>query len=238
MLVWPLRVLGQRVTTVQKRARRERHGSARCSRSSRDSRSPAIPRELERPRAETSSWPASASGTRATAPVLDGLDLHVAPGESLAARRGDGLGQEHRRRPAGPSLRPGGRPRPARRASTSASCDLADVRRAVALVFEETFLFSESVAENIRVGRPTPRDEDVGERAARSRGRCGVHRRPPDGLRHGARRARVLALRRPAPANRDRPRDPRRPGRAGARRRDLRRSTRRRSTRSARRSRR
>ena len=29
---------------------------------------------------------------------------------------------------------------------------IADVRRAVALVFEETFLFSESVRENIRFG--------------------------------------------------------------------------------------
>ena len=42
---------------------------------------------------------------------------------------------------------------------------LADVRRSVALVFEDTFLFSESVAENIRVGRPEAADEDV-ERAA------------------------------------------------------------------------
>jgi ATP-binding cassette subfamily B protein len=35
------------------------------------------------------------------------------------------------------------------------------VRSAVALVFEDTFLFSESVRENIRVGRPDANDEEV-----------------------------------------------------------------------------
>src|SRR5205814_2016940 len=42
---------------------------------------------------------------------------------------------------------------------------LADVRRAVALVFEETFLFTESVRENIRFGRPDA-DDDAVVRAA------------------------------------------------------------------------
>jgi ATP-binding cassette subfamily B protein len=42
---------------------------------------------------------------------------------------------------------------------------LADVRRSVALVFEETFLFTDTVRENIRFGRPEAGDEEV-ERAA------------------------------------------------------------------------
>ena len=42
---------------------------------------------------------------------------------------------------------------------------LADVRRAVALVFEETFLFTDTVRENIRFARPDASDADV-ERAA------------------------------------------------------------------------
>jgi ATP-binding cassette subfamily B protein len=42
---------------------------------------------------------------------------------------------------------------------------LADVRRAVALVFEETFLFTESVHENIRIGRPDADDEAVARAA-------------------------------------------------------------------------
>jgi ATP-binding cassette subfamily B protein len=43
---------------------------------------------------------------------------------------------------------------------------LADVRQAVALVFEETFLFTESVRENIRFGRPDADDESVASAAA------------------------------------------------------------------------
>src|SRR5256885_11836669 len=43
---------------------------------------------------------------------------------------------------------------------------LADVRQAVALVFEETFLFTESVRENIRFGRPDADDEAVARAAA------------------------------------------------------------------------
>ena len=57
---------------------------------------------------------------------------------------------------------------------------LAEVRRAVALVFEETFLFSESVAENIRVGRPDATDEDV-HRAAELAGAAAFVDDLPDG---------------------------------------------------------
>jgi ATP-binding cassette subfamily B protein len=57
---------------------------------------------------------------------------------------------------------------------------LAEVRRAVALVFEETFLFSESVAENIRVGRPDASDEDV-RRAAELAGAAAFVDELPDG---------------------------------------------------------
>src|SRR5262249_59916540 len=42
---------------------------------------------------------------------------------------------------------------------------LADVRRAVALVFEETFLFTDTVRENIRFGLPDAGDTAI-ERAA------------------------------------------------------------------------
>ena len=80
--------------------------------------------------------------------MLDGLDLHVAPGESLALVGATGSGkstvagllarlydpEEGRVVLDGHDLR---------------ELRIADVRRAVALVFEETFLFSESVRENI-----------------------------------------------------------------------------------------
>src|SRR4029078_4229520 len=57
---------------------------------------------------------------------------------------------------------------------------IADVRRAVALVFEETFLFSESVRENIRLGRPNASDEDV-RRAAELAGAAACVDDLPDG---------------------------------------------------------
>ena len=106
-------------------------------------------------------------------PMLDGLDLHVAPGESLALVGATGSGkstvagllarlydpEEGRVLLDGHDLR---------------ELRLADVRRAVALVFEETFLFSESVRENIRFGRPDADDEDVAPRSRAGR-RGGVH---------------------------------------------------------------
>src|SRR5213076_2080104 len=57
---------------------------------------------------------------------------------------------------------------------------LADVRQAVALVFEETFLFTESVRENIRLGRPEADDEAVAE-AARLAGAAEFIAELPDG---------------------------------------------------------
>ena len=67
---------------------------------------------------------------------------------------------------------------------------------------------------------PTPRREEV-ERAARGRPGRRVHRGPAEGLRHADRRARADAVGRPAPADRDRPRGPRRPAHPDPRRRDL-----------------
>jgi ATP-binding cassette subfamily B protein len=54
------------------------------------------------------------------------------------------------------------------------------VRRAVALVFEETFLFTESVRENIRFGRPDADDVAV-TRAAAQAGASEFIARLPDG---------------------------------------------------------
>ena len=111
--------------------------------------------------------------------MLDGLDLHVAPGESLALVGATGSGkstvagllarlydpEDGRVLLDGHDLR---------------ELRLAQVRRAVALVFEETFLFSESVAENIRVGRPDATDEDV-RRAAELAGAAAFVDDLPDG---------------------------------------------------------
>ena len=57
---------------------------------------------------------------------------------------------------------------------------LSDVRQAVALVFEETFLFTDTVKENIRFARPNAPDEEVA-RAAELAGAAEFIAHLPDG---------------------------------------------------------
>jgi ATP-binding cassette subfamily B protein len=176
MLVWPLRVLGQRVTTLQKalaasgRITEVLEAEPRLA-------EPRTPLELQ------ASGDIQLEGVRfgheGDHAVLDGLDLHVAAGESLALVGATGSGkstvagllarlydpEDGRVLLDGHDLR---------------ELRLAEVRRAVALVFEETFLFSESVAENIRVGRPDASDEDV-RRAAELAGAAAFVDELPDG---------------------------------------------------------
>jgi ATP-binding cassette subfamily B protein len=179
MLVWPLRVLGQRVTTLQKAL----GASGRITEVLE-----AEPRLLEPRHAEELDRPVRGDvrledvrfGHEGDHAVLDGLDLHVAPGESVALVGATGSGkstvagllarlydpEDGRVLLDGHDLR---------------ALRLADVRRAVALVFEETFLFSESVRENIRVGRPDANDEDV-QRAAELAGAADFVANLPDGF--------------------------------------------------------
>src|SRR5204862_6247538 len=101
-------------------------------------------------------------------PVLDGLDLELAAGDSVALVGATGSGKSTVAGllarlydpDDGRVLLDGHDVRELR---------LTDVRRAVALVFEETFLFTESVRENIRLGRPEADDEPVLGAAARAR---------------------------------------------------------------------
>src|ERR671937_772933 len=163
MLVWPLRVLGQRVTTVQKALA----ASARITEVLE-----AEPRLVEARHPEMLEQPVQGDvrledvrfGHQGDQAVLDGLDLHVAPGESLALAGATGSGKST---VAGLLARlydpEGGRV--LLDGHDLRNLRLVDVRSAVALVFEETFLFSESVHENIRFGRPGAEDVEV-ERAA------------------------------------------------------------------------
>jgi ATP-binding cassette subfamily B protein len=163
MLVWPLRVLGQRVSTLQKALA----ASARITEVLETEprlREPRHPQELERPvrgdvRVESVSF-----GHEGDRPVLDGLELELGSGESVALVGSTGSGKstvagllarlydpdDGRVLLDGHDLR---------------ELRLADVRRAVALVFEETFLFTESVRENIRFGRPDADDASVARAA-------------------------------------------------------------------------
>src|SRR5204863_5013216 len=118
-------------------------------------------------------------GHQGDQPVLDGLDLHLAPGESLALAGATGSGKST---VAGLLARlydpEGGRV--LLDGHDLHDLRLSDVRTAVALVFEETFLFSESVRENIRFGRPDAGDPDV-ERAAKPAGAAEFIDALPDG---------------------------------------------------------
>jgi ATP-binding cassette subfamily B protein len=178
MLVWPLRVLGQRVTTLQKAV----GASARISEvleAEPQLRDPRHPEPLERPVRGDVLLSGVQFGHEGGHPVLDGLDLHVAPGESVALVGATGSGK---------STVAGLLARLYDPDAGSVSLDghdvrqlrIADVRGAVALVFEETFLFTDTVRENIRFARPDAGDDDV-ERAAALAGAAGFIADLPDG---------------------------------------------------------
>jgi ATP-binding cassette subfamily B protein len=178
MLVWPLRVLGQRVTTLQKAV----GASARISEvldAEPQLRDPRHPEVLERPVRGDVRLSGVQFGHEGGHPVLDGLDLHVAPGESVALVGATGSGK---------STVAGLLARLYDPDAGSVSLDghdvralrIADVRGAVALVFEETFLFTDTVRENIRFARPDAHDDDV-ERAAELAGAAAFIADLPDG---------------------------------------------------------
>jgi len=107
-------------------------------------------------------------GYNPSAPVLRGFDLHIAPGSSVAVVGATG----------------GGKSTVARLLVRFYDVDegaveldgvdvrdltLADLRHAVSIVFEDTFLFNDSVAANIAFSRPDASNDDI-ERAARLAG--------------------------------------------------------------------
>jgi ATP-binding cassette subfamily B protein len=178
LLVWPLRVLGQRVTTLQKAV----GASARISEvldAEPQLREPRHPTELDGPLRGDVRLERVQFGHEGDRPVLDGLDLHVAPGESLALVGATGSGKStvagllaRLYDPDDGSVQLDGH--------DVRELRISDVRRAVALVFEETFLFTDTVRENIRFARPEAHDEEV-ERAAELAGAAEFIADLPDG---------------------------------------------------------
>jgi ATP-binding cassette subfamily B protein len=163
MLVWPMRVLGQRVTTLQKAV----GASARISEvldAEPRLKDPRHPEQLERPVRGDVELAGVEFGHDGDHSILDGLDLHVAPGESLALVGATGSGKStvagllaRLYDPDSGVVRLDGH--------DVRQLRLSDVRRAVALVFEETFLFTDTVRENIRFSRPDATDEDIAQAA-------------------------------------------------------------------------
>ncbi len=177
-LVWPLRVLGQRVTTLQKAV----GASARISEvleaepKLRESRHPV---ELARPVRGDVRLDGVRFGHEDGHAVLDRLDLHVASGESLALVGPTGSGKSTIAGLLARLYDPDGG-RVLLDGHDVRELRLGDVRQAVALVFEETFLFSDTVKENIRFARPDASDPDV-KRAAQLAGAAEFIADLPDG---------------------------------------------------------
>ena len=177
-LVWPLRVLGQRISTVQNAVA----ASARIVEVM-DERAEVVERPDPVRRAVSASADVRFEDVRfgyvGSTPVLDGLSLHIEPGASVALVGRTGAGKST----IAALL--------ARFYDVEAGAieldgvdvrDLAvsDLRRAVAIVADDTFLFSDTVHANIAYGNPGASEDDI-EQAARVSGAEDFIRELPDG---------------------------------------------------------
>ncbi len=152
-------------------------------------------------------------------PVLDGLRLTIEAGESVALVGATGSGKSTVARllprfydiDGGRILLDG---------VDVAQLPLRELRQAIGIVFEETFLFSDTIANNIAFAEPEATDDQIRARRPVGGG-ARVHHHAARGLPHRDRRAGVLAVGRPAPAPGHRPGHPRRPPGADPRRRHL-----------------
>jgi ATP-binding cassette subfamily B protein len=164
MLVWPFRVLGQRVSTLQK-ALAAGVRIAEVLETEPQLRERRHAESFDRPIAGDVAMENVHFGHDGDRPVLDGLDLHVGAGESVALVGSTGSGKSTIAGLLARLYDPDGG-RIVLDGHDLRDVRLAEVRRAVALVFEETFLFTDTVRENIRFGRPEASDEDVEQAAA------------------------------------------------------------------------
>ncbi len=120
---------------------------------------------------------AYADGTK----VLDGLDLHIRPGESVALVGATGSGKSTVARLI-PRFYDVDEGRVLLDGVDVRDVGLQELRRAVGIVFEETFLFSDTIAANIAFADPDAPQERI-ERAARLAGAHDFIVELPEGYR-------------------------------------------------------
>jgi len=174
LLIWPLRMLGMIIASSQRAAASAERVHEVLS-TEPDIVDPAHPAHL--PRGTSGHFGLGevrfddvVFGYDASrhVPVLERLDLHVEPGESVALVGATGSGKSTIARLLprfydvdGGAIRLDG--------VDIRELRLTELRNAVGLVFEETFLFSDSIAANIAFAQPEASLDDI-ERAARLAG--------------------------------------------------------------------
>ena len=160
MLIWPLRMLGMIIAQGQRSAAAGRAGATRSSSTDpgdrrQPQRRPAAGRRARRAGAARCASTACASPTRPSCRWCSTASTSSCPpGQSVALVGATGSRQDHRR-PADPALLRRRRRRgAASTASTCATLRLRELRKAVGIVFEDTFLFSDTIAANIAFADP------------------------------------------------------------------------------------
>ena len=163
ILVWPLRTLGQRVQTLQQ-------AIAAATRITEVLESqPAVveardPKRLPRGRALEVRFEDVSFGYERGRPVLDGFTLDMPPGTSVALVGGTGSGKTT----AAALLARFYDPQFGRVLVDGVDVRelrVEDLRHAVGIVFEDTFLFSDTVGANIGFARPDASPEEIAEAA-------------------------------------------------------------------------
>jgi ATP-binding cassette subfamily B protein len=166
MLIWPLRMLGTIVAQAQRAvAASERVDEVLSTEPT--IAEPAHPTPLPPGHGEVR-FEGVRFGYGRPQPVLDGLDLRVAPGEAVAVVGATGSGKTTVARllprfydvEAGRVLVDGVDVR---------EVGLRELRRSIGIVFEDTFLFGDTIAANIAFGQPDAPAAAI-ERAARLAG--------------------------------------------------------------------
>jgi ATP-binding cassette subfamily B protein len=176
LIVFPLRTIGQRVSTVQRGAAAGKRvvDVLEAAPAVVESRSPRPFPDRSEVRFENVRF-----GYADERPILDGLSLTIPEGESLALVGATGSGKSTVAALLARFYDPD------RGRVTIGGVDLRDLRleelrRGVGLVFEETFLFGDTVSGNVGFAIPDAEQEDI-RRAARLAGAAEFVERLPEG---------------------------------------------------------